>query len=124
MRIKGLLVIGALTLSALAAPMTAEAGISQCLSNKMCVWGNNDFEWLLTAQIHGQSSWLDTFNNGAGENNQNDSWANRSATYTGCLADYQDGGGKRMEMKAASSDSDLAWFNSNFADAIRTKGGC
>jgi len=124
MRIKGLLVSGALAMSALAAPMTAEASLSECGTNYMCVWGNNNYVWLLTAQVHGQSNWMDTFNDGKGENNQNDSWANRSVTYTGCISDYVDGGGKRMQLSPGSSDGDLAWFNSNFADAIRTQGGC
>lgn len=124
MRIKGLIIGGALAFASLAAPMSADAGISQCKTDKMCVWGNGDYNWLIAAQIHNQGSWLDVFNDANGENNQQDSWANRSASYTGCLADDADGGGDRLTMKKSSSDGDLAWFNSNSTSAMRTKGGC
>lgn len=106
------------------AAMPADAALSECGTNKMCVWGNNDFKWLLAAQLHGQGDWLDVFNNGKDENDQQDSWANRSAMYTGCLADDVDGGGDRIRMPEASKDNDLAWFNSDSTDAMRTKYGC
>ncbi|MBE7326037.1 hypothetical protein IEQ44_15425 [Nocardioides sp. Y6] len=98
--------------------------MSQCADNKVCVWGNNDYEWLLAAQLHGQRSWLDVFNNGKGENNQNDSWANKSSRHDGCGVDKVDGGGDRITFWRDSRDPDLAWFNSNFVSAMRTTNGC
>lgn len=106
------------------APNVAYAALDQCGSNKMCAWGNNNYNWLLAAQIHGQGSWLDVFNNGSGEDNQTDSWANRSATYTGCLAADVDGGGDRIRMAKLDKDPNLAFFNSDEASAMRTKNGC
>jgi hypothetical protein len=90
----------------------------------MCAWGENDFRWLLTAQAHGQSAWLDTFNNHTGEDNQTDSWANRSATYTGCLSQHDDGSGDRVTMGRNSNDNNMWWYDADDASAIRTKGGC
>lgn len=124
MRVKGWVIAGAMAFAGLAAPTAAQAGLNQCGTNYMCVWGNGNYEWLIAAQVHGQGSWMDVFNDANGENNQQDSWANRSNTYTGCMADDVDGGGDRITMAKASSDPELAWFNSNSKSAMRTKNGC
>lgn len=125
MRSIKLAVGAALVVAAVGAPTGASATIGQCLSNKMCAWGNNDFNWLLAAQIHGQGpGFLDVFNNGAGENDETDSWANRSADYTGCLAANDDGTGDRLTMRKVSNDPNLAFFNSDEVSSMRTKGGC
>jgi hypothetical protein len=124
MILKKVLILGALTASTVIAQPPAHAGLNQCLTNKVCVWGNNNYEWLLAAQIHGQTAWLDVFNDGAGENNQNDSWANKSKTYTGCGVDHVDGGGDRITFTKDSQDPDLSFLNSNFVSAMRTKSGC
>jgi hypothetical protein len=124
MALKKFLVLGAIAASTVIAQPAAHASLSQCLDNKVCVWGNNDYNSLLAAQIHGQSSWLDVFNDGAGENNQNDSWANKSSTHDGCGVDHVDGGGDRITFRRDDRDNDLAWFNSNFVSAMRTTGGC
>ncbi len=102
----------------------ASASLSQCTGTNMCAWGNNDFNWLIANQAHGQSNWIDPFNDANGENNQTDSWANRSATYTGCLADSANGDGDRVTMAKASNDNNLAFFNSDEASGMRTKNGC
>lgn len=124
MRLKGMVIAGAMTVAGLAAPVAAQAGINECGDSYMCVWGNGNFDWRIAAQIHGQGSWLDVFNDANNEDNQQDSWANRSNQYTGCLADDADGGGDRLTMAKGSSDPDLAWFNSNSTSAMRTKNGC
>lgn len=124
MRPKALLIAGALTVAGLASPVAAQASLSQCDTNHMCAWGNNDYGWLLANQNHGQGSWLDVFNDGTGENDETDSWANRSALYTGCLAEDVDGGGDRLIMGKTSSDPNLAFFNSDMVSAMRTKNGC
>jgi hypothetical protein len=36
-------------------PLTADASISQCNSNLMCAWGNNDFLWLIAERHHGKT---------------------------------------------------------------------
>lgn len=124
MALKKFLVLGVLAASTVVAQPAAHAALSQCADNKVCVWGNNDYEWLLAAQLHGQRSWLDVFNNGKGENNQNDSWANKSSRHDGCGVDKVDGGGDRITFWRDSRDPDLAWFNSNFVSAMRTTNGC
>lgn len=102
--------------------ISAEATLSQCNSNHMCAWGNNDFNWLIAEQKHGQGSWLDPFS--ASENDETDSYANRSATYTGCLAQHTGGGGDRVTMAKNSNDNNLASWNSDEASSMRTKYGC
>lgn len=122
MRSRSLLTVGAIAAACLVAPSSAVASLSECNSNHMCAWGNNDFRWKIAEQYHGQDPWLDPFN--AEENDETDSWANRSATYTGCLAEHVDGEGDRLTMARASSDGNLAWFNSDMASSMRTKYGC
>jgi hypothetical protein len=90
----------------------------------MCAWGNNDYNWLIAAQVAGQNSWLDVFNDANGENDQTDSYANRSTTWTGCLSEDNDGGGNRVSMPRNSSDPNLASWNSDEASAMRTAYGC
>ncbi len=114
--------MGALALSGLAAPTHAQAYLSDCNANHMCVWGLNDFRWMIAERYHGNSDWLDPFT--GEENDENDSWANRSVTYTGCMAEHVDGGGDRLTMAEGSSDKDMAWFNSNETSSMRTKYGC
>lgn len=121
-RRKSILLVGALALAGLAAPTAGQAALSDCNNNYMCVWGNNDYVWKLAEQAHGQDSWLDPFN--AEENDENDSWANRSATYTGCMAEHTNGGGDRLTMAKLSNDNDMAWFNSNETSSMKTKNGC
>lgn len=55
------LLVGGGALAALAGPTTANAALSYCNSNYICVWGNNDYKWLIAEQYHGQGSWLDPF---------------------------------------------------------------
>ncbi len=122
LRRKSILVVGALAFAGLAAPAGSHASLNDCNSNYMCVWGNNDFAWMLAEEVHGQASWLDPF--ATDENDENDSWANRSATYTGCMAEHLNGGGDRLTMAKISSDNDMAWFNSNETSSMKTKNGC
>lgn len=82
MHLRSGIVAGAMLAAALATPGVAHASLSQCLTDKMCVWGNNNYEWLIAAQLHGQGV-LDVFNDAAGENDAADSWQNRSNAYQG-----------------------------------------
>ena len=122
MKIKTVLVAAALVGSGLAAPMTAQASLSQCSSNYMCVWGNTDYIWLIAKQYHGNQSWVDPFS--GDEDNQADSYANYSGTYTGCLAQDLNGGGGRVSMPRGGRDSNLAVWNDNEASSMRTAYGC
>lgn len=113
-----------LSLAVVAAPATADAGLNQCRTSRMCVWGNNDYQWLIANQFHGKSYWFDPFNDANGENNQADSYANLSSTYSGCLADGGSGGGDRVSMPRGKKDNNLAWFNADEASSMRTANGC
>ncbi len=113
-----------LAFAVVSAPAVADASLSQCAYGKMCVWGNNDYQWLIAAQTHGNYRWVDPFSDANNENNQNDSYWNNSNAYSGCLADGANGGGDRVSMPRGQKDNDLAWFNSNEASSMRTKNGC
>ncbi|MDX3715578.1 peptidase inhibitor family I36 protein [Streptomyces europaeiscabiei] len=66
----------------------AHASLSECNANNMCMWGNNDFHWLIGERAHGST----TRTNMTGDrNDEMDSWANRSATHTGCMAEHRNG---------------------------------
>ncbi|WP_181009222.1 peptidase inhibitor family I36 protein [Streptomyces sp. SM11] len=122
MRAKKVIASTALLFAALAmTPSTANAALSQCNSNNMCLWGNNDFAWLIGERGHGQSS----FANLSGEkNDEMDSWANRSASYDGCMTEHANGGGDKQGMRRASNDNNVSPLNSDEVTSFRTSGGC
>ena len=124
MRGKPLIISSALAFATLVAPSTASAGISQCSSNHMCAWGNNNYNWLLANQPHGYTDYRDVFNDANGENDQTDSWANFSYVYTGCLRDNVFGTGNSMTMWVNSADPNVSVFNSDMVSSMRTSGGC
>ena len=117
------IVAGALLAAALATPGVAHASLSQCLTDKMCVWGNNNYEWLIAAQLHGQGV-LDVFNDAAGENDAADSWQNRSNAYQGCLYDHSDGTHSLLTMPKASKNPNVSWTDSDKTSSMRTNAGC
>lgn len=123
MRIRAMLVASAMFGTVLAAPVAAQAGREQCQSNKQCVWGNNNFNWLIAAQYHGQGV-VDVFNNANGENNQGDSWSNRSASYAGCLYDGDNGSSALLTMGKTSSDGNMWFGDSDKTSSMKTNGPC
>lgn len=88
----------------------------------MCAWGNNDFAWLIAEQYQGKNYWIRPFS--GEENDETDSYANRSVTHTGCLAANSDGSGDRVTMPRGSTDNNLASWNSDEASSMRTIYGC
>ena len=99
----------------------ASASLSQCDSNNMCMWGNNDFLWLIGERGHGSS----TVTNLSGDaNDEMDSWANRSTSYTGCMFGAANGSGDRQTMARASNDNNVAPWNSDEVSSWRTANGC
>jgi hypothetical protein len=114
---------GAVLATALAAPMAANASLAQCTGSKMCVWGNNDFQWLLAAQDHGQGV-IDVFNDAAGENNAADSWQNRSNSYAGCLYNNSNGTGALLTMGKADKKANVSFTDSDKTSSMRTNGAC
>lgn len=122
MRVRATVIAAAMLGVALVAPTTAQAALSQCTGTKMCVWGNNNFVWLLAAQAHGQGV-IDPFNNSQGEDGEADSWANRSGTYNGCLYDGH-GTSPLKTMSRTSNDNNMLFLDSNRASSMRTNEGC
>lgn len=99
---------------------SASAHLSDCNNNYMCMWGNNDFNWMLGERFHGNGianlpSWA---------NDQMDSWANKSSTYTGCMYQHSNAGGDRQTMGRASNDNNVAYWNSDEVSSWRTQHGC
>lgn len=123
-RLRMAVVATALATMGIGAPLAAHATLSQCSSKHMCAWGNNNFDWLLANQAEGNATYVDVFNDAKDENDQTDSWANLSTTYTGCLRDNADGTGNSMTMAKASNDPNVSVFNSDMVSSMRTKGGC
>jgi len=106
--------------SAFVAPAAAHAALSECNSNHMCIWGNNDYQWLIGERYHGGG----ITDLSGDRNNQMDSWANRSATYTGCMFSGANGSGDRQTMARNSSDNNVASWNSDEVSSWRTSSGC
>jgi hypothetical protein len=124
MRAKKLFVASVITAAFLGTAIPAQASLSQCRATKMCAWGNNDFNWLIAAQVQGRDSWSDTFNNSNGEDDQTDSWANTSTSWTGCLADHTDGSGNEITMRRNSNDNNVSVLDSDMASSMKTANGC
>lgn len=99
----------------------ANAALSECNSNHMCMWGNNDFRWLIGERNHGSTTWT---NLSGDKNDEMDSWANRSATYTGCMAQHSNGSGDRQGMHRGDNDDNVAPWNSDEITSWRTRSGC
>lgn len=123
MRIRSMIIAAAFAGATLAAPVAAEASLSQCTGTKMCVWGNNGFSWLIAAQAHGQGV-IDVFNDANGENDEADSWANRSGTYNGCLYNNSNGTDGLLTMGKTSNDTNVSVFDSDRTSSMKTNGGC
>lgn len=122
MRAKTVIASATLMFAALSmTPSVANAALSECNSNNMCLWGNNDFAWLIGERVHGST----TFTNLTGDkNDEMDSWANRSATYDGCMAGDSNGGGDKQGMARASNDNNVSPLNSDEVSSFRTRNGC
>ncbi|GAB2732367.1 peptidase inhibitor family I36 protein [Streptomyces bullii] len=99
----------------------ANAALSDCNSNNMCMWGNNDFRWMIGERAHGSGTWA---NLSGDRNDEMDSWANRSASHTGCMAEHSNGSGDRQSMHRNDSDNNVAPWNSDEISSWRTTNGC
>lgn len=110
----------------LAGPVLATAGpssaaLSDCTGTNMCMWGSNNFTFIIGQRQAGYS----TIVNLSGDaNNQMDSWANKSSVYTGCMYDGINGGPGTQTMSKVSSDANVAPWNSDDVSSWKTAGGC
>lgn len=112
-----LLVVGVMSIGAVAS--NASASFSQCNSNNVCIWGNNDFNWFLRGISSGTG--LTALSGSA--NNQMDSWANRTAR-TGAGHDYSNGSGDCQTWGAGTRDNNVNPANSDEVSSIRANRGC
>ena len=121
MRVKGIIVAAMIGGTSLVSVGAAGAALSDCNSDKMCMWGNNDFAYLIGERNHGVET---IYNMPSATNDEMDSWANRSASYTGCMYQHNDGGGDKQTMGRNSKDNNVAPFNSDEVSSWRSKYGC
>lgn len=97
--------------------MSAHAGSGQCGASETCMWGNNDYKWLIFNEnnFHG---------NIYGEpNNEMDSWLNRSFSDSLGTAGRR-GAGDCQSFDARESDNNVAPWNSDEISFVSTIGGC
>lgn len=99
----------------------ANAALSDCNSDHMCMWGNNDFRWMIGERNHGSNTWSSVTGD---RNDEMDSWANRSARHTGCMAQHTNGSGDRQTMHTNDDDGNVAPWNSDEISSWRTTNGC
>ncbi len=97
----------------------ASASFSQCNSNNVCIWGNNDYQWFLRGIVKGTG--LTALSGDA--NNQMDSWGNRT-TGTGAGYDASNGSGDCQTWSAGSRDNNVNPWNSDEVSSIRANHGC
>lgn len=116
---KVLLIVLALMGTVLGTAHIAQAAYSDCNSGNVCMWGNNDFQWLIGERAGGSGR----VNLSGDANNQMDSWANRSGYYAAGYGFY-DGQGDCQTFSPYSYDSNVAPFNSDEVSSWRTNYGC
>lgn len=117
------LILSATMLTATAAAMVtpANASLSDCNSGHMCIWGNNDYLWMLSERTGGSS----TITNLTGDNNnQNDSWSNKNSTYKGAAYNGANGTGECTTMPESTNVSNIPFYDADDWSSWRTKFGC
>ncbi|MEV5692231.1 MULTISPECIES: peptidase inhibitor family I36 protein [Micromonospora] len=122
MRIKNLIASAMIVgTGLLLVPGVASAALSDCDANKMCLWGNNDYKWMLNERDAGSS----TIQNLSGDaNDEMDSWANKSSTYSGCMWSDANGSGDRQTLGRNQSDNNVSPANSDEVSSWRTAYSC
>jgi hypothetical protein len=118
-KIHGTIVAGAVIFAALGFAAPASASFAECDANRACMWGNNDFQWLIGERAAGGG----LVNLTGDHNNQMDSWGNRT---TRNAAGYgsTNGSGDCQTFSAGSRDNNVASWNSDEITSWKTNGGC
>lgn len=118
---KAMMLSAAFAGGAIIAPVAANAALSDCNTARMCMWANNDFKF----EIGDRSAGSSTITNLSGDNNNEmDSWANKSSLYEGCMYGGANGTGDRQGMGVNSTDSNVGFANSDEVSSWRTRYGC
>jgi hypothetical protein len=96
-----------------------QAAFSECDANRSCMWGNNDFVFLIGERAPGGG----LVNLTGDRNDQMDSWGNRTTTNSAGFGNAN-GGGDCQTFTAGQRDNDVAFFNSDEVSSWKTNGGC
>lgn len=102
-------------------PGVSSAALTECGTDHMCMWKNNNFSGLIGDRNHGDPA---IQNLPTSANDEMDSWANRSAAYAGCMFENANGGGDRQTMARNSKDDNVNPANSDEVTSWRTANGC
>lgn len=111
--------IAALALAGAGASGGAQAAFSDCDPGRSCIWGNNDYVWLIGERAAGGDVVAIT----GDRNNQMDSWGNRTGTDSAGY-DGSNGTGDCQTFGFNSRDNNVAFYNSDEVSSWRTDGGC
>lgn len=119
MRFKKLGVLTILVLTGIGVSTSAQASFSECDANRVCMWGNNDFLWLIGERA--PNGGLVALTGDA--NDQMDSWGNRTVV-NAAGHEHSNGTGDCQTFQAGQSDNNVAFFNSDEVSSWRTNHGC
>ena len=111
--------IAVLAMTAGGVAVSAQASFSECNANRSCMWGNNDFVFLIGERAPGGG----LVNLAGDRNNQMDSWGNRT-TVNSAGYGSANGGGDCQTFTAGSRDNNVATWNSDEVSSWRTNRGC
>jgi hypothetical protein len=120
MRMRRIIATAVVALTGIGVSGGAQAAFSDCNAGRSCLWGNNDFIWLIGERAPGGG--LQSFT-GQDRNNQMDSWGNRTATNSAGY-DGANGTGGCQTFAYGERDDNVAFYNSDEVSSWRTNGGC
>jgi hypothetical protein len=110
------MVVGGVTATAPA----AQATISQCNSGWVCMWGNNNYDWLLVQRYFSYT----VANLPTAINDKMDSWANLSTWGKAAAYEHYNGGGGCQSFDIVSRDPNVAPWHSDEVSSWKTNGLC
>ncbi|WP_250035713.1 peptidase inhibitor family I36 protein [Paractinoplanes maris] len=119
MKVRVGLMLAITALSGLAWAAPAAASESECLSNRVCLFGNNDFDWLLSMRGAGYGN----YNLISSVNDKMDSWINRTGTNAAGYSNAN-GSGDCQTFHSNSKDNNVNFANSDEVSSWKTNGGC
>jgi hypothetical protein len=113
----GLLILGA----AATVPGVANSSFGECPSGQICLWGNNEFKWLIA---HRGAGFTSVYNLSGEANNEMDSWANRSGEHDVCGYGALYGGGDKQGWDSLHNDNNVSPWNSDEVSSWQGRTHC
>lgn len=92
---------------------------SRCDAYEVCIYGNDAFKWLIGDRAGNQG----TLNVGSNENDEMDSYNNKS-NYTASWYQDASGGGDCYTMGYRTADDNIAFWRSDKLSSWNTSHGC